>query len=56
MICIDNGKTVKEYYTHPKTEKAIQTLLDEIEDLFSSETFDGMKVAIVERRENRNDT
>ena len=49
MIYIDNGKTVIEYHTHPKTEKAVRTLLDEIEDLFSSETIDGMKVTIVEK-------
>lgn len=56
MICIDNGKTVKEYYTHPKTEEAIQTLLDDIEDLFSSETFDEIKITIVKRKGNRYDT
>jgi hypothetical protein len=49
MIYIDNGKSVIEYHTHPKTEKAVQTLLDEIEDLFSAESVDGMKVAIIER-------
>lgn len=49
MIYIDNGKTVIEYHTRPKTEKAVQALLDAIADLFSSETIDGMKVAIVER-------
>ena len=49
MIYIDNGKTVTEYYTNRKTEKAIQSLLSEIENLFSAESFDGMTVKIVER-------
>lgn len=49
MIYIDNGKTVTEYYTNRKTEKAIRSLLSEIENLFSAESFDGMTVKIVER-------
>lgn len=49
MIYIDNGKTVTEYCTNRKTEKAIQSLLSEIENLFSAESFDGMTVKIVER-------
>lgn len=50
MIYIDNGKTVTEYYTNRKTEKAIQSLLSEIEDMFFTESVEGMKVEIVERR------
>ena len=50
MIYIDNGKTVKEYYTDSKIEKAVKTLLDSIENIISSETFEGYTVEIKERK------
>jgi len=45
----NNGKTVKEYYTDSKIEKAIQDLLDRMEDIISSETFEGYTVEIKEK-------
>ena len=49
MIYIDNGNSVIEYHTHPKTEQAIQAILDEIDGLVSGESIDGMTVRIVNR-------
>lgn len=51
MIYIDNGKTVRKYYTNRRVETAIQSLLSEIENLglILSESVDGMKVEIIER-------
>ena len=46
----NNGKTVKEYYTDSKIEKAVKTLLDSIEDIISSETFEGYTVEIKEKK------
>jgi len=51
MIYIDNGKTVKEYYTDKIIEKAIRDLLDRMEDIISSETFEGYTVEIRERND-----
>ena len=51
MLYIQNNKTVKEYYTSSKVEKAIETLLKRDENLMSSETFEGYKVKIVEDKE-----
>ena len=49
MIYIDNGKTVKQYETDKRTEKAIMTLLELNEDMMSSETHEGYEVAIKEK-------
>ena len=51
MIYIDNGNTVKEYYTDKKTEKAIMTLLEANKDLCHSETIDGCGVKIVDKED-----
>lgn len=51
MIYIDNGKTVIEYHTNRKIDKAVQTLLNEIEDLIFAESVECMKVEIVEKGE-----
>lgn len=39
-------KTVRYYCTTPKVEKAIETILAQIEGLSSSETHEGYKVEI----------
>lgn len=46
-------KTVRHYCTTPQVEKAIETILAQIEDLSSSETHEGYKVDIrpIERSE-----
>ena len=44
-IYIDNGKSVE----HKQTEKAIRILLQQIEDMVSSETHEGFTVDIRER-------
>ena len=49
-IYIDNGKTVEEYYTDKRIEKAIRYLLNSIEDIMSSETSEGYTVEIKERK------
>ena len=51
MIYIDNGKTVKEYYTDKKTEKAIRVLLEGNEDILHTESIEGCTVAIVDYSE-----
>ena len=50
-IYIDNGKSVEQYCTNKKTEKALRILLQQIEDMVSSETHDGFTVAIRERED-----
>ena len=45
----EKTKTVRHYYTTPKMEKAIETLLQANEDLTYSETHTGYEVDIVER-------
>ena len=50
-IYIDNGKSVEHYCTDKKTEKAIRILLQQIEDMVSSETHDGFTVDIRERED-----
>lgn len=47
-IYIDNGKTVKHYCTNKKTDKAIITLLEQM-DIAGSETKEGYRVAYTER-------
>lgn len=47
-IFIDDGITVLKYCTNRKTEKAIITLLEQIEDMVSSESHEGCRVDIVE--------
>ena len=49
MIYIDNGTTVKQYYTDKRIEKAIMILLEANEDLCHSETIDGCGVKIVDK-------
>ena len=49
MLYIDNGKTVKTYFTSKKVEKAIMTLLDLDEDLCNCETYEGYEVSIREK-------
>lgn len=49
MIYIDTGKTVRRYSTDKKTDRAIMTLLDQIEDVVNSETHEGYEVAIIEK-------
>ena len=48
MIYIDTGKTVKEFYTDKKTEKAIRVLLEGNEDILHTESIEGCTVAIVD--------
>jgi len=50
-IYIDNGTTVKHYCTdkHRRIEKAIQTLLESVEDIIYSETHEGYGVRIVDK-------
>ena len=48
-IYIDNGKTVKHYCTDKRTEHAISTLLEKIEDITYSETHEGYCVDIKEK-------
>lgn len=50
-IYIDNGKTVKEYCTDNKTEKAISVLLEQIEDMMFSETIEGCCVVIKDKND-----
>lgn len=47
-------KTVRYYCTTPRVEKAIETILAQIEELSSSETHEGYKVEIrpIDRKEN----
>lgn len=52
MIYIDNGNTVKEYYTDKKIEKAIMTLLETDDELVWSETHAGYGVTIVDKAED----
>ena len=47
----DKKDTVRHYCTTPKIEKAIETLLMEMEDMVSSETHKGYMIRIVESRE-----
>ena len=54
-IYIDNGKTVKHYCTDKKTENAIITLLNKIEDISWSETHEGYCVDIKERKDGNDD-
>lgn len=49
MIYIDNGKTVKEHNTTSRTDKAISTLLEQIEDMIWSETLEGYQVIVTEK-------
>ena len=42
-------KTVREYCTTPKIEKAIETLLRQMDDVVGSETHKGYEVHIVEK-------
>ena len=42
----DRTKTVRHYCTNRHTEKAIETLLEQIEDMVSSETHKGYKVTV----------
>ena len=53
MIYIDNGNTVKQYYTDEKTEQAISTLLEQIEDIFFSETLEGYTIDIKDKEDLR---
>lgn len=48
-LYIDNGTTVKHYCTNKRIEKAIQTLLESIEDIVYSETHEGYEVQIKEK-------
>lgn len=48
-IYIDNGSTVKHYCTNNKTDKAVATLLEQIEDLVWSNTHEGYEVDIKEK-------
>ena len=50
MIYIDNGKTVKQYETDKRTEKAVMTLLELNEDMMFSETHEGYEVTIQEKK------
>ena len=52
-LYIDNGKTVKHYCTSRRVEKAIETLLNQDEELAGSETHEGYEVAI--RAKDRKD-
>ena len=47
MIYIDNGTTVEEYDTDKATEKAIATLLKQIEGMAYGESVEGCKVKVV---------
>ena len=47
MIYIDTGKIVKYYYTNRKTERAIETLLEQIDEMMFAETVEGCTVDIV---------
>lgn len=51
MIYIDNGKTVKQYETDKRTEKAVMTLLELNENIMFSETHEGYEVTIQEKEE-----
>ena len=53
MIYIDDGKTVKQFFTNKKTEKAIITLLEQIEDTNSCETHEGYKVQITSKEDSK---
>lgn len=48
-------KTVRYYCTTPKVEKAIETILAQIEELVSSETYAGYKVEIKPIKHDRGD-
>lgn len=51
----DKKKTVRHYCTTPKVEKAIETILAQIEELVSSETYAGYKVEIKPIKHDRGD-
>ena len=54
-IYINDAKkqTVRHYCTTPKIEKAIEALLNEMEDIVSSETYEGIEVTTQEIPEYR---
>ena len=54
MIYIESNKTVREYHTSPKIEKAVETLLKDTDTWFA-ETNEGYTVAIVDKDGDKND-
>ena len=50
-IYIEDGKTVKHYCTNKKTDKAIITLIEQIEDMVGSESREGCKIVVMSKEE-----
>lgn len=50
-IYIDDGKKVTHYCTDKKTDKAVATLLEQIEDIVTGATREGYCVTVVERED-----
>lgn len=53
-LYIDNGKTVKHYCTNNKIEKAIETLVEQMQEICYLEIYEGYEV-VVRRKDDESE-